>query len=120
MTGRHCLTPLAAVAGGLLAGAVGIVCLDAVQYLRYRRAGGEESPLAWEFAPVRSWEQAPAPGQVARRVIEGFTQRKLADRWAFPISTAMHRAYGSSAAALYGVLAGSLPDPHLIRPSTTA
>ena len=120
MTGRPCLTPLAAVAGGLRAGAVGIVCLDAVQYRRYRRAGGEESPLAWEFAPVRSWEQAPAPGQVARRVIEGFTQRKLADRWAFPISTAMHWAYGSSAAALYGVLAGSLPDPHLIRPSTTA
>ena len=111
MTGRPCLTPLAAVAGGLLAGAVGTVCLDAVQYLRYRRAGGEESPLAWEFAPVRTWEQAPAPGQVARRVIEGFTQRKLPDRWAFPVSTAMHWAYGAGSAALYGILAGSLRSP---------
>ena len=108
------LTPLAAVAGGILAGAVGTVCLDAVHYLEYRRGGGTERPLAWEFAPVRSWEQAPAPGQVARRVIEGFTQRNLADRWAFPISTAMHWAYGSSAAALYGVLAGSLRSPQAV------
>jgi hypothetical protein len=111
-TGRHYLTPLAAVAGGLLAGAVGTVCLDTVQYLKYRRAGGTESPLAWEFAPVQTWEKAPAPGQVARRVIEGFTQRKLPDRWAFPISTAMHWGYGSAAAALYGILAGSLRSPH--------
>ena len=109
---KHCLTPLAAVAGGLLAGVVGTVCLDTVQYLRYRRRGGTESPLAWEFAPVQTWEQAPAPGQVARRVIEGFTQRKLPDRWAFPVSTAMHWAYGSSAAAAHGILAGSLRSPH--------
>ena len=107
-TGRHYLTPLAAVAGGLAAGAVGTVCLDAVQYLKYRRGGGTESPLAWEFAPVETWEKAPDPGQVARRVIEGFTQRTLPDRWAFPISTAMHWAYGSGAAAAYGIAAGSL------------
>jgi hypothetical protein len=111
MMTKHCFTPLAAVAGGLLAGVVGTVCLDTVQYLKYRRAGGTDSPLAWEFAPVRTWEQAPDPGQVARRVIEGFTQRKLPDRWAFPVSTAMHWAYGSGAAALYGILAGSLRSP---------
>ena len=110
-TGKHCLTPLAAVAGGLLAGAVGTVCLDTVQYLRHRRGGGTESPLAWEFAPVQTWEQAPDPGQVARRVIEGFTQRKLSDRWAFPLTTAMHWGYGSGAAALYGILVGSLRTP---------
>ena len=110
--GKPCLTPLAALAGGLLAGAVGTVCLDTVQYLKYRRAGGRQSPLAWEFAPVATWEQAPDPGQVARRVIEGFTQRKLPDRWAWPISTAAHWAYGSCAGALYGIVAGSLRRPH--------
>jgi len=108
---RHCLSPLAAVAGGLLAGVVGTVCLDAVQYLKYRRGGGQESPLTWEFAPVETWAQAPDPGQVAKRVIEGFTQRKLPDRLAWPVSTAMHWAYGTSAAALYGVVAGSLRSP---------
>jgi hypothetical protein len=108
---NHGLTPLAAVAAGLLAGAVGTVCLDAVQYLKYRRGGGTESPLAWEFAPVETWDQAPDPGQVARRVIEGFTQRKLPDRLAWPVSTAMHWSYGSGAAALYGVVVGSLRRP---------
>ena len=44
------MTPLAAVVAGLLAGAKGTVCLDAVHYLKYRRAGGTDSPLAWEFA----------------------------------------------------------------------
>ena len=87
-TGTHCLTPLAAIAGGLLAGAVGTVGLKAVHCATYRRAGGTQSALAWEFAPVDNWDQAPDPGQVARRVIEGFTQRKLPDRWTWPVSTA--------------------------------
>jgi hypothetical protein len=112
--GKHGLTPLGAVAAGLLAGAVGTVCLDAVQYLRHRRGGGRQSPLAWEFAPVQNWEQAPDPGQVARRLVEGFTQRKLSDRWAFPLSTAMHWGYGSGAGALYGILAGSRGRPRAV------
>ena len=91
---------------------MGTVCLDTVQYLKYRRADGTKGPLAWEFAPVDTWETAPDPGQVARRVIEGFTQRKLPDRWAWPISTAAHWAYGSTAAAVYGVMAGSARRPH--------
>ena len=111
-TREHPLTPLAAVAAGLLAGAVGTVCLDAVQYLKYRRAGGTESPRAWEFAPVDSWETAPVPGQAARRVIEGFTQRKLPDRSAWLTSTIAHWAYGSAFGAVYGILAGSARRPH--------
>ena len=106
------MTPLAAVVAGLLAGAAGTVCLDAVHYLKYRRSGGTDSPLAWEFAPIQSWETAPAPGQVAKRVLEGFTQRKLPDRSAWLTSTIAHWAYGSSAGAAYGILAGSLPAPH--------
>ena len=109
---KHPLTPLAAVAAGLLAGAVGTVGLDAVHYLKHRRGGGTQSPLAWEFAPVDSWETAPDPGLAARRVIEGFTQRKLSDRWAWPVSTAAHWAYGSAAAATYGIAAGSARRPH--------
>ena len=111
---KHSITPLGAVLGGLLAGAVGTVALDAYQYLRYRRSGGTDSPLAWEFAPVPSWNEAPAPGQVARRVIEGFTQKELPDRYAFLTSTIMHWGYGSANGAAYGVVAGSLRSP---RPS---
>ncbi len=102
------MTPLGAVVAGLLAGAVGTVCMDAVRYLRERREGTEESFLNWEFAPIDSWEKAPEPGIVVKRVIEGFTQRELADKWAWLASTAAHWLYGSSAAALYGVVVGSL------------
>ena len=105
------MTPLAAIVGGLLAGAVGTVALDTVQYVKYRRGGGKDSPLAWEFAPVDSWEKAPAPGQVGKRVIEGFTQRELPDRSAWLVSTIMHWGYGSANGAAYGVLAGSLRRP---------
>jgi hypothetical protein len=105
------MTPLAAVVGGLAAGAVGTVCMDAVRYLRYRRAGGEQRPLAWEFPPIATWEQADDPGQVVKRLIEGFTQRELPDRWAWLTSTVAHWAYGSSAAAGYGVVVGSLRRP---------
>jgi hypothetical protein len=109
---KHPMTPLAAVVAGLLAGAAGTVCLDAVHYLKYRRAGGTDSPLAWEFAAVESWEKAPDPGQVAKRVLEGFTQRKLPDRSAWLISTIAHWGYGSAAGAAYGILAGSQPVPY--------
>ncbi len=105
------MTPLAAVVGGLLAGAVGTVALDTVQYAKYRRGGGKEGPLAWEFAPVDSWQKAPAPGQVGKRVIEGFTQRELPDRWAWLVSTIMHWGYGSANGAAFGVLAATLRQP---------
>jgi hypothetical protein len=108
------MTPLAAIVGGLLAGAVGTVSMDTVRYLKYRRGGGQDGPLAWEFGPVDSWEQAPDPGQVTKRLIEGFTQREIPDRWAWLTSTLTHWAYGSAAGALYGVLAGSMRRPHAL------
>ena len=110
-TGKHLITPLAAVVAGLLAGAVGTVCLDTVAYLKHRRAGGTEGPLAWEFAPIDSWQKAPDPGQVAKREIEGFTKRELPDSSAWLISTAAHWSYGPAWGALYGILAGSLRRP---------
>jgi hypothetical protein len=88
--------------------------MDTVRYVKYRRGGGQDSPLAWEFGPVDSWEQAPDPGQVTKRLIEGFTQREIPDRWAWLTSTLTHWAYGSAAGALYGVLAGSMRRPHAL------
>jgi hypothetical protein len=109
--GRKPLTPLAAVTAGTLAGALGTVFLDAVHYRKYRRDGGTNGAGAWEFAPIETWEDAPDPGQVAKRLVEGFTQRKLPDGAAWITSTVAHWAYGASAGAAYGVLAGSLRDP---------
>jgi hypothetical protein len=105
------LTPLAAVTAGLLAGGVGTAVMDALLYARYRRSGGREAALAWEFRPTENWAQASAPGQVARRVIEGFTQRPIPDRWARLTTTLAHWAFGSASGAAYGVVAGSLRRP---------
>ena len=44
-TRKHCLTPVAVVAAGLLAGAVGTVGLDPVRYLRHRRTSPSASSL---------------------------------------------------------------------------
>jgi uncharacterized membrane protein YagU involved in acid resistance len=105
------LTPLAAVTGGLLAGLVGTAVMDAVLYARYRREGGKDAPLSWEFPPIESWEKASDPGQVAKRMIEGFTQRPIPDRWARLTTTVAQWAFGSASAAGYGVVAGSLRRP---------
>lgn len=113
-TRKRPLTPLAAAVAGMAAGAVGTVSMDAVRYVRYRHAGGKDSPLAWEFGPVDSWEKVPDPGQIGKRLIEGFTQREIPDRWAWLTSTLTHWAYGSAAGALYGVLAGSMRRPHAL------
>lgn len=110
-TREHPLTPLAAVAAGVLAGVAGTAAMDAVLYARYRRGGGKEAPLTWEFPSTENWQQASAPGQVARRLIEGFTQRPIPDRWARPVTIAAHWAFGAASAAAYGVVAGSLRRP---------
>ncbi|MEU6198295.1 hypothetical protein [Streptomyces sp. NPDC047061] len=109
---RGPLTPLAAVVDGVVAGVAGTMCMDATRYLRYRRAGGTEGPKDWEFAPVEDWEAAPDPGKVAKRLLEGFTQREVPDRWAWLVSTAMHWSYGSVWGALYGIAAGSVRRPN--------
>jgi hypothetical protein len=108
---KRTLTPLGAVVGGFLAGTAGTVAMDAYRYLRYRQGGGTDSLLAWEFPPVPTWEDAPAPGQVAKRVVEGFTQKPLPDRYANLASNIMHWGYGSANGVPYGIVAGSLRRP---------
>lgn len=108
------ITPLAAVLTGVLAGIAGTVSMDAVRYLRQRRAGGTDSAIGWEFAPIEDWDHAPEPGLVAKRLIEGFTQRELPASWAWLTSTVMHWGYGSAWGALYGILAGSARRPRIV------
>ncbi|WP_035805000.1 hypothetical protein [Kitasatospora mediocidica] len=114
MRTRKQLTPLGAIGAGLAAGAIGTLCMDTVRFLRQRRTGGERNPLRWEFAPVPTWQEAPDPGQVGKRLAEAFTQRVLPDRAAFPVSTFMHWAYGVGNAAAYGVVTASVRRPHVL------
>lgn len=109
------LSPVGALARGALAGAIGTAAMDAVWYARYRREGGQQGPLAWETAEeVDDWDDAPVPGQVGRRLAEGFLGRPLPERWARLTTNIVHWAYGVAWGAQYGIVAGSTARPRAV------
>jgi hypothetical protein len=109
------MTPLGSVARGIVAGAVGTAAMDAFLYARYRRGGGESASAAWEFsADISSWDQAPAPAQVGRRLVEGLFQRKIPPQRAALVNNITHWAYGILGGVPYGLLAGSLSRPRVV------
>jgi hypothetical protein len=104
------VTPLGAILRGLVAGAVGTAAMDVVWYLRYRRGGGKEKFLDWELSTdLTSWDNAPAPALIGKRMVEGFTGQALPPERAALMNNFMHWAYGIGWGTAYGVLAGSLP-----------
>lgn len=107
-------TPLGAVARGLVAGAVGTLAMDLTLFARYKRGDGKDRFATWEFSGgLDDWEDAPAPAQVGRRLVEGLTQRELPDRRAALVNNVTHWAYGALAGAQYGLVGGSLRRPHV-------
>ena len=105
-------TPLGAVGRGLAAGAAGTLAMDLLWYARYRRGGGKQHLLAWEFsAGLSSWDEAPVPGQVGKRLFEGLFQKKLPPQRAELVSNVTHWAYGMLNGAFYGIAAESLGQP---------
>lgn len=109
---RH-VTPIGAVLRGVLAGAAGTVAMDAYWYARYRSGGGGSDPLRWEFVVEQDWDKVSAPGQLGRRLVEGFAQRPLSPRWTSLVNNVMHWGYGLAWGATYGIVAGSLKRPHI-------
>lgn len=109
------LTPLGAVARGLLAAAAGTVAMDTLLFARYRRGGGESGVAAWEFSSgVSDWDQAPAPAQVGKRLVEGLFARQLPARRAALVNNITHWAFGILGGLQYGIVVGSLSTPRVI------
>src|SRR5690348_18090595 len=105
-------TPLGAVGRGLAAGAAGTLAMDLLLYARYRRGGGTQHLLGWEFSPgLSSSDEAPVPGQVGKRLFEGLFQKKLPPQRAELVSNVTHWAYGMLNGAFYGIAAESLGQP---------
>ena len=103
------LSPLGALFRGIFAGAVGTAALDTVQFVRYRVGGGDSSAKAWETSEgLSSWEDAPAPAQVGRRLAEGLFDIKIPPSDARLVNNVTHWAFGTLSGALYGLIAGSL------------
>jgi hypothetical protein len=106
------MTPMGAVVRGLLAGAAGTALMDGIWYARYRRDGGTSSLPGWETAAgLDSFEKAPAPAQVGRRMVEGLLQRELKPRSARLVTNVVHWGYGLAWGAAYGIVAASTRRP---------
>ncbi|WP_028063977.1 hypothetical protein [Solirubrobacter soli] len=96
------------VTRGVAASALGTLSMDLFLYRRYRREGGESGFGAWESsAGLASWEDAPAPAKVGKRMIETLTRRELSPKYARLVNNATHWGYGMSAGAPFGLLATS-------------
>jgi hypothetical protein len=102
------LTPIEAVVWGSVAGAAGIVAMDALWYIRHILGGGRSNPLTYEFGGAKDWEKVSAPGKVGKRLIEGFTQEELPEDKAPLVNNLVHWAYGLGWGAAYGIVVGSL------------
>jgi hypothetical protein len=108
------VTPVGAVFRGLVAGAVGTAAMDALLFARYRRGGGQTGLKEWELSSgLSSWEEAPAPAQVGKRLVEGVFEIELAPTRVPLVNNATHWAYGMLGGAQYGLVAGSLRRPRI-------
>lgn len=106
--------PLGRVVRGILSGAAGTVAMDLLWFSRYKRGGGDDRLLHWEFSVgLDDWSNAPAPAQIGKRLFEALLQRELQPRWVPLTNNVMHWAYGIGWAGLYGLVAGSLCPPTL-------
>lgn len=97
--------PAQAMVRGALAGVAGTAVMDLSHFIPYKRAGGEQRLLAWEFSEGMTWETAQAPALVGKRLAEAVLRRELPDRAAPLVNNLMHWAYGISWGAAYGVAA---------------
>jgi hypothetical protein len=108
------MTPIGAVVSGLVAATIGTAAMDTFLFARYRRGGGETGFAAWESsAGVKSWEDAPAPAHVGKRLVEGLFDIKLPPERARLVNNVTHWAFGIANGAAYGLVAGSLPNPRV-------
>ncbi len=112
MTSRRCLTPAASIVRGAAAGLAGTLAMDALWYRRYRRGGGEDGFLDWELSSATtSYEQAGAPAQVGKRIVEGYLQRELPPASAGMMNNAVHLLTGVAWGATHAIVTTSTRAP---------
>ena len=97
-----------------MSGAIGTAAMDTLLFARYRRGGGESGAEAWELSEgLSTWEDAPAPAQVGKRLVEGLFRVELPPSRASLINNVTHWAFGMLAGAQYGIVAASLRRPRI-------
>ena len=99
-------------ARGLVAGTIGTAVFDLWLFARYRQGGGTSGFVDWETsAGLTSWDDAPAPALLGKRLVEGVTGRELEPDRARLVSNVMHWGYGIGNGVQYGLVAGRLRKP---------
>jgi hypothetical protein len=93
---------------GLAAGAMGTLAMDVVWYVRYRRGGGTDHFLSWEFSVgLNDWEKASAPAKVGKLLFETLTHAELPASYAALTNNLMHWGYGVTWGGLLGLAIGA-------------
>jgi hypothetical protein len=101
-------TPLGAVVKGAISGIAGTLAMDLGMWAQQRRAGAPEDFVSWETsAGLTSFDGAPAPAQVGRRILEGYLQQELPPSAARLVNNATHFLTGTQWGVLHGLLAGT-------------
>jgi hypothetical protein len=91
------MTPLGALGRGLLAGVAGTTAITVYQELPAGKGSGER----------KSWEDAPAPAQVARRILKGVLRGDVSTEKIPLLTNVMHWAYGIAWGGTYGLVQGT-------------
>jgi hypothetical protein len=104
--------PLASIARGVAASAVGTLAMDGSLYRVYRHDGGDASFPDWESSDgLVSWDNAPAPALVAKRLLEPVLGHDLSSRHVRLLNNATHWGFGLATGAGYGLLLASRRNP---------
>jgi hypothetical protein len=99
------MTATRSIVQGVEASAAGTLVMDTLLYRRYRGGGGSDGFAAWESSDgVDSWERAPAPALVAKKLLERVSGRAVSPRHARALNNLMHWSLGLGAGAGYGLL----------------
>ena len=108
------MTAIGSALRGVAASAPGTLAMDTWLYRDYRRGGGTEAFPAWESsADTDSWETAPAPALVAKRLLEAVLPGDLSPKYARFFNNATHWGFGLGAGGAYGLLLGSRRESKL-------
>ena len=99
---------------GAAASAVGTLAMDMWLYRDYLHDGGETAFPAWESSEgLDSWDDAPAPALVAKKLLEAALGHAVAPRYARTLNNATHMGFGLANGAVYGLLVGSRHKPRV-------
>jgi hypothetical protein len=86
--------------------------MDLLWYRRYRREAGQDGFMDWELsAGTTSYDQAGAPAQVGKRIVEGYLQRELPPESARAMNNAVHWFTGAQWGAIHGIATASVGAP---------